>query len=181
MMRQARVAGALLLGLPAAVLAHATVFGGGHTTAGAYHAWLLDAVCLSVGFLGLAFTLHAAFSASSVRNGSIVAARLYRFLPSLLPVAISAVGWYELIERLESRSLGVSILTLAVIAASAFAMHLAARAALRAISHAAVLVLGSLPRLDARPPAPRFFAAPPRVAFAVALARPLVRPPPLRP
>lgn len=181
MMRPARIAGALVLGLPAAVLAHATLFGGGHTTAGAYHAWLLDAVCLSAAFFVLAFAVHAAFSASAVRNGSIVAARLYRFLPALAPVAASAFGWYELIERLESRSLGFSLLALLAIAAAAFAMHLVARWALRAISHAAVLVLGSLPRLDSRPHLPRVFAAQPRVTYAVALSRPLVRPPPLHP
>jgi len=180
-MRQARIAGALVLGLPAAVLAHATLFGDGHTTAGAYHAWLLDAVCLSVAFFVLAFAVRAAFSASAVQNGSIVAARLYRFLPTVAPVAISALGWYELIERLESRSLGVSLLALAAIAAAAFAIHFFARIALRAISHAAVLVLGSLPQLDARPHLARVFDAQPRVTYAVALSRPLVRPPPLLP
>ncbi|MBV9148540.1 MAG: hypothetical protein JO024_01640 [Candidatus Eremiobacteraeota bacterium] len=94
--------GALCLGLPAAMAAHFLTFGGAHTLGGAAHLFLMDAMVVAVCASILALCAGALYLAAGAREGSILAARLERFLPSVLALALSAAGWFALIEQGES-------------------------------------------------------------------------------
>ncbi len=88
MMRRALAVSALL-GLPAAFLAHAVVFHGGHVAGGGAHAVLVD---LSIICMTLAVT---AALAAALRE------RIGRFAPSYASVIASTAAWFVLIELRE--------------------------------------------------------------------------------
>lgn len=113
-----------LLGLPAALLAHAFVFGDDHAAGGAAHIIALAAAAV----FGLAaLALHT----GSIVQGSILASRLQANMPRLAPLAVSAGAWYALLEACEPHhTFNTIAVALAVFAASLLvrgALSLAAR------------------------------------------------------
>jgi len=181
MKRLARLAGALALGLPAAVLAHMAVFGGAHEAGGRYHSLLVDGVSLCVALLAIALGASAAASAKFTLDGSIVAARLRRFTPTFAALAVSAVGWYESIEALERAAILPSVLAVLAIVAAAALLFLIANALIGAVSHAAVAILRTPSPQDLARYCVRFNATPVIVRGPQAFARRFVRPPPSLP
>ena len=93
--------GALCLGLPAAVAAHFLTFGEAHTLGGRTHLAFIDAMVVALCASVLALCSAAIYLAAGTREGSIVAARVGRLVPSALTLALTAVGWLALIERAE--------------------------------------------------------------------------------
>ena len=96
-----RAPGALVLGLVAALLGHAALFGGDHAIGGAYHSLLLQTAAAAgfgfAGALGALLWSGARFAA----DGSVLARRISARLPGLPMVAASAALWFTLGERLE--------------------------------------------------------------------------------
>jgi len=181
MKRLARLSGALALGLPAAVLSHMAIFGGAHEAGGKFHTLVLDGVALSVALFAIALGASAAFSAKFTLDGTIVAARLRRYMPSLLAVAASTVGWYELIEGLERAALLPPAIALVALACAAALVFLLANALIGTVAHAAVAILRAPSPQDLARYCVRFGAAPLTVRASHLFARRFVRPPPLLP
>ena len=94
--------GALCLGLPAAMAAHFLTFGGAHTLGGAAHLLFMNAMVVAVCASILALCAGTVYLAAGAREGSILAARLERFLPSAVALALSASGWFAVIEHGEA-------------------------------------------------------------------------------
>jgi hypothetical protein len=124
-----RLAGAITLGLPAALLAHTIAFGNDHTMGGSY-AQLLSVlgvtavVALTILWLGLCASMR-----DRLVDGSVLRATAVRFFPSTAGLAIAAGGWFGLAESLEASHDSVSIavvlaaLFFAALIIRAFAMH----------------------------------------------------------
>jgi len=136
--------GALTLGLPAAVSAHFVTFGNSHTVGGAAHGLVMDgmlgALCASV----VALLLGAAYFAAAHRSGSLVAARLGRFLPATPLIALAAAGWFCLIERAEVSHSTPVLLAGTVLVLVAALLRVAVSASLRLLA-AVALAFFTLP------------------------------------
>lgn len=181
MQRLARLAGSLALGLPAAVLAHMAVFGGAHAAGGRFHTLVLDGVALCAVLLAIAFGASAVVSAKFTLDGTIVATRLRRFMPSLIAVGTSAAIWYEAIESFERASLIPPAFALFAIVAAAALLFVLADALIAAIAHAAVAILRYPAPQDLARHRLRVDAAPALVRGPQLYTRRFVRPPPARP
>lgn len=122
-----RAAAGTLLGLPAALLAHALTFGHDHAAGGRLHALFLE---LAGGF-GFLATLAIAINAS----------RRMRHAPAnLLWIAAPATAWFSVIELGEARhGIPRALSLLAILAASWLV-----RAIVRAFAHTLVAVVASL-------------------------------------
>lgn len=181
MKRLARLAGALALGLPAAVLAHMAIFGGAHTAGGRFHTLVLDGVSLCAALLAIALGASAAASAKFTLDGTIVATRLRRFMPSLVALGTSTAFWYEAIESLERASLIPPAFALLAIVAAAALLFVLADALIGAVAHAAVAILRSPSPQELARHYFRINAAPATVRGPQLFTRRFVRPPPSRP
>ncbi|MGZ3509522.1 MAG: hypothetical protein ACXWNJ_14080 [Vulcanimicrobiaceae bacterium] len=122
MKRTTRLIGASLLGLPAAVLAHAATFGQEHVLAGAHHEQIVEIASMSGALLALALALASLLGARRVQSGSILSAGLARYLPAAPALTCGTLLWFSFIEHLEGRSLNVSGILAAVAAAIMVAM-----------------------------------------------------------
>lgn len=122
-----RAAAGTLLGLPAALLAHALTFGHDHAAGGRLHALFLDLA----GSFGFFATLVIAVSAS----------RRLRLAPSnVLWIAVPAIAWFSGIEAGEARhGIPHALSLLAILAASWLV-----RAIVRAFAQTLVAVIVSL-------------------------------------
>jgi len=170
--------GALALGLLASLGAHAALFGGDHEMGGAYHAQLLTLAAAALGGLLVAFGALAWTGARHAADGSVLAARLARRLPAILPVIASAALCFALGERLEpAHAPAATAPLIAAILIASVLLHALARWAIETLAHAVVAVTrtgyaGRTP-IRLRVPAPVFIVAEPP-----ALRRRYARPPP---
>ncbi|MBV8147774.1 MAG: hypothetical protein JO092_01640 [Candidatus Eremiobacteraeota bacterium] len=133
--------GALVLGLVAALVGHAALFGGEHAIGGAYHSLLLQ-VAAAAGFgfggaLGALLWSGARFAA----DGSVLATRIAAHLPGLPGVAVSTALWFSLGERLEPHHAGtpLAFALVALLGAAALILGIA-RALVRWIAHIAFAI-----------------------------------------
>jgi hypothetical protein len=173
-----KIPAALALGLVAAFVAHAGLFGGQHAMGGSYDGLLTDLACF--GAVGLA-TLAAAATLAGVRfaaDGSVIAARIERHLPGLFPVVVSTVAWFALGEGLESAHAVVALpLAIVALALAAFLVLAVTRAVVRWIAAVAIAIARAI-LVDLRPAvsfAPAPLAVAPRNPF---FRRRFARPPP---
>jgi len=181
MTRLARLAGALALGLPAAVLAHMVVFGGAHEAGGRFHSLVLEGVSLGVALFAIALGASAAAAAKFTAEGTIVAARLRQYMPSMLALLASTAGWYETVEGLERASLSPPAFAVIAIACAAALLFILANALLASVAHAAVAILRWPSPQDLARYCVRFNAAPVVVRTSRLYARRFARPPPSLP
>ena len=142
-MRFRKFLGALCLGLPAAVTAHFLTFGNAHTLGGATHLALIDATVVAVCASVLALCLGAVYFAAATREGSILASRLDRLVPSALTLAVAATSWFMVIERAEeSHATPLALAAIAVICV-ALLFRFAICAALRILARAALHIFSA--------------------------------------
>jgi hypothetical protein len=132
--------GALLIGLPTAVLAHALTYGQGHVLGGSHHENVLQ-LTLALGAVAAAAAAALTLaSARTAQNGSILASRIAAYLPGWAGLAISAAAWFGLIESLESEHQVPALLILVAIAATAWLVRSLTRAALGALAQIAFAI-----------------------------------------
>ena len=173
---------ALVFGLPSAIFSHALVFGRDHVLGGETHELLIQVtVALVVGALGavVAFTLA---TARGIPSGTLVAARLRRFLPHPATLAIAAGAWFALVEAHENAHHSPLIAEIAALTIVAFMMARGLRRGIESLARAVVLIVVACilptPRAHAYVLAGRGTARLPRCDAG--LRRPIVRPPPRR-
>jgi len=177
MRRLAAWAGALVLGLPVALLAHLATFGDAHIVGGTDHtvvvagAWALAAVA------ALASAAAAVLSSRRTQSGSVAAARLRAYLPSWGALAVSAGLWYLAVERLESSHIAISLTTVLALAALAYLAVRVTRSLLRAFASLAIAWFAP-GRAPLAIPSFRFVYASPALAMAAPVRRRFARPPP---
>jgi len=173
-----KVPGALALGLLASLAAHAALYRGAHAMGAEYHALLLETAALGILALAAAF-VHAAWrGAKAFSDGSILAYRLSRHLPSAPAVFAAAIGWFALAERLEPHHAGVATaVTAIVLAAAAWLIVAMARGLLAALARVAISIAASafVPRAV---PARRVVLRAPRPKTPHCSRRRFARPPP---
>jgi len=170
--------GALALGLLASLAAHTAIYGGEHEMGGAYHGELVTmALAALAGFL-VAFGALAWAGARHAADGSVLSARLSRLLPGLAPVLVATAVCFAVGERLEPQHVAAGLWPLlAAIFASAVVLLTLARAAVKALAQAIVII--SRPAYADRTPHWLRLAAPVfAVAPAPSLRRRYARPPP---
>lgn len=177
MQRLAGWTGALVFGLPVALLAHLITFGDEHVVGGGEHglvvvgAWALTAIVL----VGAAAS--ATLSSRRTQSGSVVSARLQAYLPSWAALASTAFLWYLAVERLESPHVSIGLPILAALALLAYLAIVVGRAVLRAFATLAVAWFAP-GRMPLSRPAPRLAYAAPVPALAAPVRRRFARPPP---
>jgi len=121
--------GAVLLGLPVALLAHVATYGNEHLIGGSAHALVMEVGFVLAALAGVTAIATCLLSSRSAESGSVLAARLSAYLPAWLPLALCALGWFLGIERCESASFGFDPLTLLWVAGFAVLAVRGARAA----------------------------------------------------
>lgn len=173
-----KVPGALALGLVGSLAGHAALFGGEHAVGGSYHSPLLQIALASTLGLMIGFFALALGGRAEAADGTVLAARLGRLMPSRGCVALWSLLWYAGIERLEPHHAAVSLLFAAVaVAVAAILVRAVAGAALRLLCTIAFRILHA-------PFAQRIFAARRRrratffVRQSPELRRRFARPPP---
>ncbi len=181
MKRLAGWTGAVLLGLPVALLAHVATFGNEHTMGGSAHNLLIEVGYVLAALAGVAALTGTLLSSRSAQSGSLLASRISTYLPVWLPLAICAFGWFLGIERLESPTPAIDPLTLLWLGVLAFLAIRGTRAAVRAF--AALAVAWYAPARAARPGLAnlRLAYSAPLVGSRGHVRRRLARPPPLLP
>jgi len=179
MKRLAGWTGAVLLGLPVALLAHVATYGNEHVIGGSAHALVIEVGLVLAALAGVVATAACLLSPRCAESGSVLAARLGAYLPGWLPLALCALGWFLGIERCESAAFGFDPLTLLWLAAFAFLAVRGARAAARAVATLAVAWFA--PARSARTGISnlRYAYAAPLVASRGHVRRRFARPPPL--
>ncbi|HEY1974947.1 MAG TPA: hypothetical protein VGG89_00190 [Candidatus Baltobacteraceae bacterium] len=183
-----RLPGAIVLGLVAALVTHAVLFGGEHAWGGAYHSALLQFTLAAVTGLTAAAGALLWTGAACAADGTVLAARMRSLLPGWFSVAVCGTGWYVLGECLETAHAGVPLLAvLAIVALSAWLVLRFAAIALRALAEIVLLVVRLLdvqrqrrvafeltrriaPRYAQDDKAWRRFTRPPPVEFALTRA-----------
>lgn len=181
MKRLAGWTGAVLLGLPVALLAHVATYGNEHVMGGSQHNLLIGVGFVLAALAGVAALAGSLLSSRSAQSGSVLATRIGSYLPAWWPLAICAFGWFAGIERLESPTLAFDPLTLLWLGILAFLAIRGARATVRAC--AALAVAWFAPARAGRPGIAnlRFAYATPPVASRGHRRRRFARPPPLLP
>jgi hypothetical protein len=165
------------LGLLAALLAHAAVYGGGHAMGGRYGTLVAGSAALGLTAALVAALVLAWSHAGQTVNGSVLAARLSRRLPSWPTLAIASSLWFAAAECAEPHHAIWSPAVLGVtLAAAAFIVRAWARASLRFIA----TIVFAMRRRGARivaGPIRRAYAAPIRRGSEPVYAQ-YARPPP---
>lgn len=181
MKRLAGWTGAVLLGLPVALLAHVAIYGNEHLIGGSAHALVVEVGLALAALGGVVAIATCLLSSHSAESGSVLAARLSAYLPGWLPLALCALGWFLGIERCESASFGFDPITLFWLAGFAVLAARGARAGARAVATLAVAWFA--PARSTRPGIRnlRFAYAAPLVASRGHVRRRFARPPPLLP
>jgi len=154
----------MLLGLPAALLAHAAVFGSEHTLGGSAHGWFVQGAGVFA-FLG---TLLLAIGAVGKRRD---------FVPHLAAIVLGASAWFAGIELCEQAHGVPFLLAAAAIAGASWIV----RAILVAFAQTVAVVVGALDIsfVSPRPPLRlRVLPAVPSTLAAAERLRLFSRPPP---
>jgi hypothetical protein len=95
-----RFSGTVVIGLFAAMAAHAAVYGNGHVLGGAYAGAVQILSAIGAAFVvGLWFAVG--WASKGISNGSIVKTRLGELLPSWPSITAAAVVWFSVVESLE--------------------------------------------------------------------------------
>jgi hypothetical protein len=129
--------------------AHAALYGGGHEMGGSYHALLLQAALGGSVALLAFFGSLAAGGAAHVADGSVLATRLSRRLPGLIPLLAATSAWYGLAEWVEPHHAGVPL------GASVLALAAAAWVVLRLTKAIVQALAGAVFAVSPAPFAPR--------------------------
>ncbi|HET7813391.1 MAG TPA: hypothetical protein VFL13_03375 [Candidatus Baltobacteraceae bacterium] len=169
-----RALAAVLLGLPAALVAHALVFGGDHAVAGALQSGLCGAGALAFAFAALVHT------GKRLQQGSVAAARLRLLLPNLALLLGSSGAWFALFEFCESPHAHAPVAIAAALALACVAIRSIVFVLTRALASVGFALLQAVSL------APSFTATPlrrmqraPMPLFALAYSERLFsRPPP---
>lgn len=172
-----RLPAALALGLPAALLGHAFLFGSGHEAGGAAHGlFVAVAAAFSLGFA--IFFGALAWRGGRASAGSVLAARLADRMPSPLAIFAAAAAYFTICESFESQHAASAIpLTAALLLLASWLVCELGRAAIRAIAETVVTVIRV--RFASRQPQWHIFAEPQlAVAPSPATRRRFARPPP---
>ena len=111
--------GAIVLGLVAALVTHAVLFGGEHAWGGAYHSAFLEFTLAAVTGLTAAAGALLWSGARCAADGTVLAARMRAMLPGWGAIAAAGTAWYLLGERLEAAHAGVPLLAVVLILALA--------------------------------------------------------------
>jgi hypothetical protein len=129
------------------------LFGQSHQMGGSLQdLFFSGALAAGVGFLVLFVSLAVAGAAHDM-GGSVLAARLMRYLPGLGSLAGATAMWYTAIEAAETQHGGLPwpVVALAV-ASAAILVFFSARSAVRAIARITIAITGPAPLLRARRP-----------------------------
>jgi hypothetical protein len=144
--------GATVLGLVAALVAHAVLFGKEHAWGGAYHSAFLQLTLAAVAGLVAAAGALLWSGARCAADGTVLAARMRSMLPGWGAIAVAGAVWYTLGERLEARHavvpLAAIVLLLVLIA---WLLTRLASAALRALA-TFVFAIARGAKRESRPP-----------------------------
>lgn len=127
--------GTLVLGLVAAITAHAVLFGGEHAMGGAYSGVFLQFAVAATAGLSVCLGVVLCSSARFAADGSILAARLAPALPGFPTLALATAGWFALGEHIEPAHAGVAaIAALSVLLLAAWVVLKIAGAVLRLLA-----------------------------------------------
>jgi hypothetical protein len=170
--------GLALLGLLAALLAHAASYGGEHEAGGVYHTVLLLTAIAGAGGFGVATAILVAFGSRRHGDGSLLAAALRPALPSPVPLTVAASAWFAVMETMEPHHVVMSPLAIAMaLILAALVVCAGARRFINALAKIVFCIIAAAHRRRAAF-APYIFAPRPS-ARAVAFAyRRFARPPP---
>ncbi len=130
--------GALLLGLPVALLAHMATYGGEHVVGGAEHGFVVATALLVASLAAVIGVAATVLSSRHAQSGSVSAARIGAYLPAWLPLALTAFAWFWGVERLESSHVVFSLPIILGLALVAWLTVRGARAVLRGLAGFAV-------------------------------------------
>lgn len=170
--------GAFALGLPAAVLAHALAFGGGHAIGGNLHALVLDLVAVCCAAAGGALFAVSCLSAGATPQGTLAAMRLRASLPSAPWLFAGACVWFAAIEFGEAHHSIALVQTAISLAAASWLIRSVFRAIARVLA-CVVWAAASVARSQTAPWVAFFFApAAPRRPALTHRFRLFSRPPP---
>jgi hypothetical protein len=182
--RLSHIVGAALLGVPAALLAHMAAFtGSNHTIGGAFHEALIEgslaAVLAFAVLLGALFLQSAGHATGSIRDGSVLAAHLQTYLPSVFGLAAMSALWYGIIEALEPHHDGAPfLLLLAAFFAAAIFVRFLASAIVRALASIVVAITTTAFATHVASFRPRRYHTVVLTAGRIAARRLFARPPP---
>jgi hypothetical protein len=130
-----QIPGAIVLGLVAALVTHAVLFGKEHAWGGAYHSTFIELTLAAVTGLTSAAGALLWSGARCTADGTVLAARVRSMLPSWGGIATLGAAWFTLGERLEAAHAGAPLLAIVVILAlTAWIMLRFVSAALRALA-----------------------------------------------
>ncbi len=133
-----RIGLGLLLGLPAAVLAHVAVFGNEHVIGGTQHGSLLTATFVAAAAALAALAFAALRCARSVATGSVLSACLRPTLPSAAGLFAASALWFAGIESFEAPHAIPGLLAASVLAAVSLAIVAASHWFVRALAAVAL-------------------------------------------
>ena len=170
--------GALALGLLASVIGHAAGYGNAHPMGGAYHGTLLALAFAGVGIFVLAALAVAVASAHVAPDGTVVAARLRRWVPGTGVLALATTGWFAVAEAIEgAHATGPSFIIVFALLAAIVAVRVFALAVISVVSSVAIAI--GVPAFALRVYAHgASFERPLSLATAVHSRRLFARPPP---
>jgi hypothetical protein len=136
-----RVPATLALGLPAALLGHALLFGSDHEVGGPVHGLLVGlgfALCAGI----LAFFAALAWRGNGAADGSVLASRLRDCLPGVATIFIAAASYFTLFESFEqTHAVNGVPTTLALLLFASWSVRELARFAIRLIAEAVIAVV----------------------------------------
>jgi hypothetical protein len=174
-----RLTAALMLGLPAALVAHLVTFGNQHAAGGAYHGTLLALGASLVAGAVAAGWLLAWSGSKATANGSVLAERLGRFVPSYGQLLVAAWAAFALIEWLEPlHGQPLAPLVFPALAATVWLARTIVQGLLRVLAAIAVAIASG----ELRAPAPfalRLIEATPLAVRAPLRGRLVARAPPI--
>lgn len=135
--------GAFCLGLLAALLAHAVVYGSGHVMGGGYAETLGSLANVLILTACVAWVATSWSLRGRLCDGTVAAARMARLLPSPGAVAAAAAAWFTLAERIEGSHPDAPVLVLAVaLVLASLLVGTIARVGLLALTHVVVRAPG---------------------------------------
>lgn len=169
-----RALAAVLLGLPAALVAHALVFGGDHAIAGALQSGLCGAGALAFVFAALVHT------SKGVQQGTIAAARIKLLVPNLALLLGSSGAWFAVFETCEAPHAHAPLIIALALVVACIAVRWTVNLLSRAIASVRFAILHAISRAPFQPAASlRRVLVAPMPLFALAYSERLFsRPPP---
>jgi hypothetical protein len=126
---------AVVLGLVAALVAHAALFGGEHAMGGAYNAPLLEFGAAAAAALAAALGTMLWSASRYAADGSVLARRAAGSFPGFGSLAIAATAWFAFGECVEPAHAGVPLVaTAAALLAACWAVLRFARAVVAVVA-----------------------------------------------